>query len=126
MHEYRTKPIDRSLLLEELAAVCEALSIANVSHVAVSFGWDSNLPTNAMWKDQTVPVNDLISFIAKSEMSGVVQIGKADIFIEAPDFLFTLCHESDAHVRGSSDLVQQFVRRWEALGYSPYKVQLPG
>lgn len=123
MHEYRTKPIDRSLLLAELAAVCDALSLRHVVDVSVSFGWDSNLPINAMWKDQTVPVNDLLSFVTKSEISGVVQVGKGDIFVEAPEFLFALRHESDAQVKGRSDLVQQFARRWETLGFSPYEVQ---
>jgi hypothetical protein len=123
MHEYRTKPIDRSLLLAELAAVRDALSLVHVVDVSISFGWDSNLPINAMWKDQTVPVKDLLSFVMKSEISGVVQVGEADIFIEAPEFLFSLSHESDAQVKGRSDLVQQFARRWEALGYSPYEVQ---
>jgi hypothetical protein len=123
MPEYRTKPIDRSALLAELAAVSEALSLANVVDVSISFGWDSNLPINAMWKDQTVPVKELLSFVTKSEMSGVAQVGKADIYIEAPEFEFALGHEGDAHVKGCSDLVQKFARRWEALGYSPYEVQ---
>jgi hypothetical protein len=63
MPEYRTKPIDRSLLLAELAAVREALSLANVVDDSISFGWDSNLPINAMWRDQAVPVKDLLSFV---------------------------------------------------------------
>lgn len=123
MYEYRTKPIDRSLLLAELAAVCDALSLVHVVDISISFGWSSALPVNAMWKDQTVPVKELLSFVTKSEMSGVVQVGKADIFIEAPELLFALGHEGDVQVKGHSDLVQQFARRWEALGYSPYEVR---
>jgi hypothetical protein len=123
MHEYRTKPIDRTLLLTELAAVCDALSLVHVVDVSISFGWDSNLPIDMMWKDQTVPVRDLVSFVTKGEMSGVFQVGKADVFIDAPEFVFVLGHEGDAQVKGRSDLVQQFARRWETLGYSPYEVQ---
>ena len=123
MREYRTKPIDRSLLLAELAAVCDALSLDSVVDVSVSFGWDSNLPIDQMWKDKIVPVQDLLLFVTESELSGVIQVDKADIFIDAPEFLFTLCHEGDAHVKGRSDLVQQFAQRWEALGYSPREVQ---
>lgn len=123
MHEYYTRPLDRSLLLAELAAVCDALSLTSVVDVSVSFGWNSNLPIDQMWKDKIVPVKDLLSFITSSETSGVIQVGKADIFIDAPEFVFTLGHESDAQVNGGSNMVQEFARRWETLGYSPREVQ---
>ena len=70
-----------------------------------------------------VPVKDLLSFITSSETSGVIQVGKADIFIDAPEFVFTLGHESDVQVNGGSNMVQEFARRWETLGYSPREVQ---
>jgi hypothetical protein len=123
MHEYYTKPLDRSILLAELAAVRDALSLANIIDVSVSFGWDSNRPIDDMWKDKIVPVKDLLSFIANSEISGAVHVGKADIFIDVPEFVFMLHHESLATVKGRSDLVQKFVRRWEELGYSPKEVR---
>jgi hypothetical protein len=123
VHEYYTRPLDRSLLLAELAAVCDALSLTSVVDVSVSFGWSSNLPIDQMWKDKIVPVKDLLSFITRSETSGVIQVGKADIFIDAPEFVFTLGHEGDAQVKGGSNMVQEFARRWETLGYSPKEVQ---
>jgi hypothetical protein len=123
VHEYYTRPLDRSVLLTELAAVCDALSLVNVVDVSVSFGWNSNLPIDQMWKDKIVPVKDVLSFITSSETSGVIQVGKADIFIDAPEFVFTLGHEGDAEVKGGSNMVQEFARRWETLGYSPKEVQ---
>lgn len=54
--ERRTKPINRSLLLAELAVACENLKKAGVREALVSFGWDSNLPVTEMWKGQTVSV----------------------------------------------------------------------
>ena len=76
-----------------------------------------------MWKDQTVAVKDLCSFIASSEKTGVVVVGEGDIFIESPGFRFTLCHEGDAHVDGESFLAQQTTSRWKSLGYAPYEVR---
>lgn len=125
MAEYRTKPIERSLLFAELGALCEALSGAGITEAAVSFGWDSNLAIDEMWKDQIVLVQDVYSFVVNAEALGVVMVGTADIFIEAPDFLFTLCHEGDVHVKGNSTLSRQFVHRWEALDYAPFEVQEP-
>jgi hypothetical protein len=124
-HEYRTKPISRLQLLAELAAACEAFSLKGLSGVEISFGWDSNLPLDDMWKSSTVLVGDVLSFVGESEKSGVVEIGKGDVFIEVPEFMLTLCHESDAHVSGDSDLVEKFFRRWEASGYDPYEVREP-
>lgn len=122
VRQYRTKPIDRLLLSAELTAVSEALRVADVHEVAVSFGWESNLAIDVMWKNEIVSVDHLPSFIANSEVSGIVEIGKSDIFVEAPGLLFTLCHEGDAHMEGDSEIIEQFARRWAALGYAPYEV----
>jgi hypothetical protein len=96
---------------------------AELKEVLVSFGWDSNLPIEEMWQEQSVSIDNVIATIDESERSGISQVGKSDIFIESPGFLFTLCHEGDVHVKGSSVLVEQFARRWEALGYAPYQVR---
>ena len=123
MTEYRTKPMECPLLRVELAAVCEAMRAAGAAEALVSFGWDSNLSNEEMWKVQSVPVDDVMAFVAESERCGVSRLGASDIFIESSEFLFTLCHEGDVHVRGGSPLVEQFARRWESLGYAPYPVR---
>lgn len=124
VQQYRTMPLDRSVLLEELVAVCEVWNAANVEDVVVSFGWESNLTIDEMWKSQIVSIDRLLAFIADSEASGIVKIGGADIFVEAAGLVFTLCHESDAHVEGNPELVKPFVERWSALGYAPYQCAL--
>ena len=79
MHEYHTKPLDRSLLLAELAAVRDALSLANIIDVSVSFGWDSNLSIDDMWKDKIVPVKDsvveILAELAGGLRSGISYVG---------------------------------------------------
>ena len=87
MTEYRIKSIESSLLRAELAAACEALRQAEVKAASVSFGWDSNLPIEEMWKERSVPIDEVIAFIAESERSGVSQLGKSDVFVETPGFL---------------------------------------
>ena len=125
MPEFRTQPLERQPMLAELAAACEALARTGVAQVSVSFGWDSNLPIDQLWKDQVVPVHEAATAIARSEANGVTQIGQSDVFIECPGFLFTLCHEGDIHVAGESPLVQTIVTRWHALGYAPYELSRP-
>ena len=123
MTEYRTKPLENALLRAELQIACDAFREADLKEVQVSFGWDSKLPIEEMWQEQSVPIDNVVAVIDESERLGISQVGKSDIFVEAPDFRFTLCHEGDVHVKGSSGLVEQFVRRWEALGYAPYQVR---
>jgi hypothetical protein len=121
--EYRTKLLENALLRAELETACGTLRSAGVSEVEVSFGWDSNLPIEEMWKERSVSIDGVAAFVSEAERSGIAQIGKSDIFLESTGFRFTLCHEGDVHVIGSSALVEQFARRWEALGYAPYPVR---
>ena len=124
--EFRTQPLESKPMLAELAAACEALGQVGITHASVSFGWDSNLPIDQMWKGQTVAVHEIAALIASSESGGVSQIGRSDIFLESAGFLFTLCHEGDLHISGDSPLVREVVSRWRALGYAPYELEKPG
>jgi hypothetical protein len=76
-----------------------------------------------MWNEQSVSIGEVTAFVAEAERSGIAQVGKSDIFVGSSGFLFTLCHEGDLHVKGSSGLVEQMAHRWEALGYAPYQVR---
>ena len=123
MTEYRTNLLDNALLFRELQAACDAMRAADLKEVSVSFGWDSDLPIEEMWQKRSVSIDEVIAVVDNSVRSGISQIGKSDIFVESTGFLFTLCHEGDVHVKGSSVLVEQFARRWEELGYAPYQVR---
>jgi hypothetical protein len=121
--EYRTKPLERALLRAELQFACDVLSESKVNEVMVSFGWDSNLRVEEMWQERSVAVGEVTAAVDASEGSGISQVGRSDIFVKSAGLLFTLCHEGDIHVKGDSVVVEQFVRRWEALGYVPYQVR---
>jgi hypothetical protein len=123
MIEYRTKPLSSDVLLGELGFVCGELGRHGFAELLVSFGWDSNLPIDEMWKEQAVPSEGVVAYVQKSEHAGIVQIGNADIFVEAEAFRFTLCHEGDAHVSGAMPLASELVQRWAQLGYEPYAVE---
>jgi hypothetical protein len=110
-------------MLAEVTELCRNLCGAGVERVLVSFGWDSNLSTNEMWKDVEVSVAELPEYLAQAERAGTIEIGKADVFITADDLEFTLCHESDLHVAGSAPLVAETQRRWFNLGYEPYTIK---
>lgn len=71
-------------MLAELGAVCDALNALGVAEASVSFGWDSNLPIDQMWKGQRVAVQDIANFIATSGSNGISWIGRSDVFVEVP------------------------------------------
>jgi hypothetical protein len=120
--EYRTHPLPRELILPELTLVCANWLAAGVKHVAVSFGWDSNLPIDAMWKDVQVPVGAVVQYLEAAERAGTIEIGKTDVFMRTEEIELTLCHESDVHVSGTPTFVTETVRRWFDSGYEPYSL----
>jgi len=122
MTEYRTKPLNRQSLLDELTFVSSKLKQAGIGEVQVSFGWDCNIPIDDMWQDHGVRTDEILEFIRQAEQAGIVDVGRADIFVESQDFCLILCHEGDAHVAGTADLVHELVERWRRLGYAPYGV----
>jgi hypothetical protein len=121
--EHRTRPLSREELLQELAHACTSLAASGVDVADVSFGWDSNLDIDEMWKDQAVEVRGIEAFLLQAESAGIVTLGKSDVFVAASSFCLTLCHEGDAHVSGEAAVVAEIVRRWVAVGYEPYVVQ---
>ncbi|MBU9579066.1 hypothetical protein KTE26_11550 [Ralstonia mannitolilytica] len=122
MIENRTKPLNRELLLQELEFVIAKLAEAGVGEVQLSFGWDCNLDIDDMWQEQSVRVDALLESVIQAEQSGIVEVGRGDIFVKTYDFELTLCHEADAHVGGAGDLVRETIVRWQQLGYEPYEV----
>lgn len=122
MAEYRTKPLNRQSLLDELAFVSSKLTQAGIGEAQVSFGWDCNLPIDDMWQEHGVRMDGILEFVRQAEQAGIVEVGRGDIFVESQDFCLTLCHEGDAHVAGTADLVRETVERWGRLGYEPYEV----
>ncbi len=122
MPEHRSTALTRPLLIEELRAVLDAMIRHGFPNASVSFGWDSNLDFDDMWKAEAMPTQDVLGYILLAEQNEIVEIGKADIFVEGESFRFTLCHESDAHVKGDSSLSEEILKRWRDMGYSPYEI----
>ena len=123
MIDHRTHPLSRELMLAELNEICANLVAIGVESATVSFGWDSNLDIDDMWKDVDVLLTALPEYLANAEREGTIEVGKADIFIKTEDIEFTLCHESDLHVTGTSPLVAETLGRWSNLGDEPYFVE---
>jgi len=123
MTEYRTKPLHRQSLLNELAFASSKLAQVGIQVAQVSFGWDCNLPFDELWQEHDVKVDGILEFVRQAEQRGTVGVGKGDIFVKTPGFCLTLCHEADAHVEGTTDLVGEMVERWVRLNYRPYAVK---
>ncbi|MDP3272024.1 hypothetical protein [Limnobacter sp.] len=123
MIEHRTHTLSRELMLAELTEICAKLVASGMERAAVSFGWDSNLDIDDMWVDVEVSLTALPEYLANAESAGTIEVGKTDIFIKIEDIEFTLCHESDLHITGTSPLVAETRSRWSNLGYEPYPVE---
>lgn len=54
MLEFRTQPLDRSAVLDELSFYCEILAKNAVDATIVMFGWDSDLDIDDMWQEMHV------------------------------------------------------------------------
>ena len=122
MAEYATRQLNRSQLLHELAAVCEDLVNADVEAVVLMYGWDSNQSIDAMWKPLATPSRRVCDVVSEAEKSGLIEIGKSDVFVDAEGFSFMLCHEGDVHVRGESALVARTAARWFDIGLDPREI----
>lgn len=120
MIEYRTMPLNRQLLLDEVNYVSYELKRSGSAEVLVSFGCDCNLSIDEMWKEESVAVSEIMAYVLRAEQRGIVVIGKGDIFVQSRDFCLTLCHEGDAHIEGIADLVPVVLERWVRLEYQPY------
>lgn len=75
-----------------------------------------------MWQEQSVRVDALLERVIQAEQSGIVEVGRGDIFVRSPDFELTLCHEADTCVGCTGDLMREAIVRWQQLGYEPYEV----
>lgn len=86
MTEYRTTPLHRQSLLEELAFVSGKLAQAGIQVAQVSFGWDCNLPFDELWQEHDVKVDGILEFVHQAEQRGTVEVGKGDVFVKMPGF----------------------------------------
>lgn len=85
MTEYRTQPLNRQSLPDELAFVSSKLMQAGIREAQVSFGWDCNLPIDDMWQARSVSVDGIPAFVRRAEQARIVEVGRGDIFVELPE-----------------------------------------
>lgn len=121
MVEYRTQPIESSMLLEELSSFCQVSAANGTGPAILMFGWDSNLPIDEMWQDIPLPVEDIVDYVRAAEQAGTITVGKSGIFVKADGLEITLCHEGDLHIEAEVAAAQPFLARWESKGFMPYE-----
>ena len=119
MPEYVTKSLDRNALLALVQDFAEAALRTGTGPLSVSYGWDCGLEIEEMWKPIEVQPSDLTATLLRSEVQGILNIGCADVFIEAGEVRLQLCHESDAHLEGCGTLFQDQLLEWRDRGYEP-------
>ena len=123
--ELRTGLLTLPQLQEEVNAIIEFLQSKNKRHLLVSYGWDCDLEPEQLYQESPVPPSDLQTFLAESEDDGIFMLGKNDLHIESADrsIEFTLCHESDIHMKtedkGFAHEIQAY---WATKDYPLYEV----
>ena len=126
MPEYRSRPASREELLGELDAFCTECSSRGHVDATLSYGWDSELEFDEMWKPHAVPIHEALAKVQRAEAQGVVSVGTADILITVSGVTLTLCHESDLHLKGDGSLFEAIFARWQSTGLEPSEVKPSG
>ncbi len=122
MVEYRTQPVEPTVLIEELSSFCHLAAAKGTDSGILMFGWDSNLGIDEMWQDIPLPLADIVDFVRAAEHAGTITVGKSDIFVKANGLQITLCHEGDLHIEAEDAAAQQFLKRWKSKGFMPYRI----
>ncbi|RVT47004.1 hypothetical protein [Rubrivivax albus] len=123
MPEFRTRPLHREVLIEELSAFCGIFAEAGITGASLSFGWDSELEIEEMWQPYEAPLKSITERVEQAEQDGIVRIGAADIFIHVGSVQLLLCHEGDLHLTGEGPVVAKLVARWHEQGLEPVQVE---
>jgi hypothetical protein len=126
MPEYRSRPASREELLAELGAFCTECTSRGHVYATLSYGWDSELEFDEMWKPHDMPIHEVLATVQEAEASGVVSVGAADVLVTISGVTLTLCHESDLHLNGDGPLFEAISARWQATGLEPSEVKPSG
>lgn len=113
-------------LKTELEIVIDRFKSKNVQQVTVMYGFDCELDQDELYKEITIDVNDINTFIKRSENEGIYKFGDNDFYIMAKpiDMEFLFCHESDVHFTSSDNgIFAQIEQEWEHEGYEAYEIQ---
>jgi len=126
MPEYCSRPAARDELLAELDAFCAECSSRGLVHATLSYGWDSELEFDEMWKPHDVLIHEVPAKVQEAEAQGVVSIGASDVLVTVSGVTLTLCHESDLHLKGDGSLFEAISARWQSTGLEPSEVKPSG
>jgi len=123
MVEYRTQPVEPTVLIEELSSFCHLAASKGTDSGILMFGWDSNLGIDEMWQDIPLPLADIVGYVRAAEQAGTITVGESDIFVKANGLEITLCQEGDLHIEAEGAAAQPFLERWKSKGFMPYQVR---
>lgn len=123
MREYRTRTVSPDTMLAELNAFCsESVSLGH-AHLALRFGWDSDVEFHELWKPHQLPISEALARIKEADEQGIVKLGESDILLSVSGVELTLCHESDLHLKGEGALFDVIATRWQRGGLEPSEVK---
>jgi hypothetical protein len=119
--EILTNILTEEQVRQELGNTILFLSQRGVTDVPVSFAFTPEFPdVDDVGVRYTVPVADLLSFVADRERTKGFRLGQHDCWIEPSGFnvQFRFCNDRDIHVTSeSTDLLNSIRTRWRAIGF---------
>jgi hypothetical protein len=122
--EILTNILTEEQVRQELGDTILFLSQHGITEVAVSFAFTPDSPDlDDVGECYTVPVVDLLSFVAERERTKGFRLGQHDCWIE-PSGLnaqFRFCNDRDIHVTSeSTDLLNSIRAHWRTRGFQIY------
>ena len=122
--EIVTNILTEEQIRQELRDTILFLSQREVKEVEVSFAFTPDSPElDDVGVHHTVPVPELLSFVAERERTKGFRLGRYDCWIELPRFnaQFRFCNDRDIHVSSESPEVLDSIRaHWRARGFQIY------
>lgn len=103
--EYVSAKLTKTQVREYLAKLPSLLAALGHRECDVSYGWQCDLPVDALWCDHRISVDSLSAFIESSVEQEIFNPGSSELFVESPDSSLSVkfCHESDVHVTAEGD-----------------------
>lgn len=90
-----------------------------VTSVALSFGWESDLPDDKQPQNREVSTETLLATLEKIAPSGF-RLGRTDIWVTSfnPSFQFQFCNDADLHIYANArPIVEAMIDSWKRKGF---------
>jgi hypothetical protein len=122
--ELVTVMLSKEQLLGQIPEISAIFMSLGVDMLFVEYGWGADLPQDELWKEISVPTDQLGIFVESSIAKRFFTPGVADLHISDENKIvqFKLCHEADIHLTTQDQTVlNRVAHEWTKEGIQGYK-----